>query len=214
MKSDRTRATLGASISFPPDVRDALRHAQEALQGDSNDEYHEALYTLVNVLEEASVDGIGDDPLPAVDAQVKPMKHESATDIKLVVPTYYGKWIQETPGLEDFDEPHQPVLITQPDGLRLSLGTHDNSEFHKPEIQIERRRNGWMIFLQPLGAGETSGFVVFLDDGRSFVAPDGPRDYQVSMVVYEQAVAELDEIKPTCSSCAPTAIIECERKVR
>ena len=38
-------------------------------------------------------------------------------------------------------------------------------------VQVERRPNGWAIFLHPIGGGDPSGYVYFLDDGRSFVLP-------------------------------------------
>jgi hypothetical protein len=39
----------------------------------------------------------------------------------------------------------------------------------KPDIQIERHPNGWKIFLHPLGGSDASGFVYFVDDGRSYL---------------------------------------------
>lgn len=207
MESDRALATLGSAVSLSRNVMDAVRRAQEALQGDSNDEEHDALYALVNALGE---NWSGEIPN---EASYVSSKHESAIDLKMIVPTYNGKWLLENPVLQECDEPHVPVLVTPADGLRIVLGTHDCNDFDKPGIYIERRHNGWMMFLQPHYAGDTSGFVVFLDDGRSYIAPDcDAQEYQTMTVDYEQAVAELDDIKPTGPSCAPTAIIERERK--
>lgn len=215
MKSDR-RGISAASVTITLSVMDALQRAKEALEGDSNDEDHDALYALVAVLEEALAGGLLNEShvsCPFDYTLHKPMKKENAADLKMVVPTYNGKWLQEYPALAEFDEPHLPVLVTLADGLRVILGTHDYDDFEKPDIQIERRHNGWLIFLNPMGAGDPSGFLVFLDDGRSYVAPEcGLHDNQTIMVDYEQAVAEVDDIKPTGPSCVPTGIVEREQK--
>jgi hypothetical protein len=88
--------------------------------------------------------------------------------IKVSVPTYNGKWLNENPDLPEFDEPEVPILVCPADGLRIVLGTHDYNDYSKPDIQVERRHNGWIIFLHAMGGGDPSGYVVFLDDGRSF----------------------------------------------
>jgi hypothetical protein len=62
-----------------------------------------------------------------------------------------------------------PLLVSEADGVRIILGTDDPNDFEKPDIQIERRPGGWSIFLHPVGGGDPSGFVYFLDDGRSYV---------------------------------------------
>jgi len=69
----------------------------------------------------------------------------------------------------EFGDPFTPVLIREADGVRIVLGTHDYEDMQKPDIQIERQPNGWIIFLHPLGGSDPSGYVYFLDDGRSFV---------------------------------------------
>jgi hypothetical protein len=92
-----------------------------------------------------------------------------------VVPTYFGHAIargKAPPSREEFAEPNVPVLISEAEGLRIVLGTHDPDDDEKPDIHIERRPGGWAIFLHPLGTGDPSGFVYFLDDGQSFVVPE------------------------------------------
>jgi hypothetical protein len=97
------------------------------------------------------------------------------SEIRLVVPTYnyqlYGEQVDRYE-LPEFGEPHVPVLIHEAEGVRIVLGTHDYNDYSKPDIQIERRPNGWAIFLHPEGGGDPSGVVYFLDDGRSFVTPE------------------------------------------
>ena len=93
-------------------------------------------------------------------------------ELKLFVPTYYGtaNCKQKVVGDPlDFDEPNVPVLIHEAEGVRIVLGTHDFNDREKPDIQVERRPNGWAIFLHPVGGGDASGYVYFLDDGRSFL---------------------------------------------
>src|SRR5258707_12254861 len=105
-------------------------------------------------------------------------------ELKLLVPTYYG----DTDGKPDFaaksefEEPSVPVLIHAADGVRVVLGTHDFEGSEKPDVQIERRPQGWAIFLHPVGGGDTTGLVYFLDDGRSFVSPDGLSNECIQML--------------------------------
>lgn len=93
-------------------------------------------------------------------------------EFKLTVSTYYGaahckqKIVGDMP---DFDAPDVPVLIHEAGGVRIVLGTHDFHDLEKPDIQIERRPKGWAIFLHPEGGCDPSGYVYFLDDGRSFL---------------------------------------------
>ena len=84
----------------------------------------------------------------------------------------------------------------------------DYHDYEKSDIQVERRHNGWMIFLHPFGGCDACGYVIMLDDGRSFVTPErGAGDYGIQMVDYDEAMAELDDIKPSGLSCAPTMIV-------
>jgi hypothetical protein len=95
-------------------------------------------------------------------------------ELKLLVPTYYGD-TEDKPvfaSKKEFDQPNVPVLICEGEGIRLVLGSHDDLDCNKPDIQIERRPSGWAIFLHPDPCGDASGFVYFLDDGRSFLVPE------------------------------------------
>jgi hypothetical protein len=198
------RALERAQVS--PQIIDALESARAALAGDSNDDEHDALWALVDAFDALIAEGATDAPADRAPADGQDMP---LNGFKMSVPTYNGKWLEEYRGLQDFDEPEVPVLVTPAEGLRIVLGTHDYHDFEKPDIQIERRHNGWMIFLHPVGGSDPSGFVVFLDDGRSFVAPEGVWDeYQIKMVDYEQATAQLDEILPSGLSCRPSVIVE------
>jgi hypothetical protein len=120
-------------------------------------------------------------------------------NLKLSVPTYYGtaNCKQNVLGAEsDFDEPTVPVLIHEADGVRVVLGTHDLNDLAKPDIQIERRPNGWAIFLHPLGGCDASGYVYFLDDGRSFLLRERASAWERSIEILRghKEPPELDEI--------------------
>jgi hypothetical protein len=52
--------------------------------------------------------------------------------------------------------------------VRVVLGSHD-PEDPMPDVQIERRPNGWAIFLHPLGGSDPCAHVYFHDDGRSWL---------------------------------------------
>ncbi len=73
----------------------------------------------------------------------------------------------------DFGPPLVSVLAHEAAGLRVVLGTHDWQSNEFPDVQIERRPNGWALFLHPTGGSDPSGYVYFLDDGRSFVVVEG-----------------------------------------
>ena len=94
-------------------------------------------------------------------------------EFRLSVPTYYGSAICEEQGrgnLAEFDTPNVHVLVHEADGVRIVLGTHDYNDRSKPDVQIERRPKGWAIFLHPDAEDDASGYVYFLDDGRSFLS--------------------------------------------
>jgi hypothetical protein len=115
--------------------------------------------------------------------------------LKISVPTYNGKWLgMPNCKLPDFEDSRVPVLVCPDDGVRMVLGTHDENDRSKPDIQIERRRNGWMIFLHPLGGCDPSGYVFFLDDGRSFVVEQnsGGSTDAIKLLDYETAETEID----------------------
>lgn len=101
----------------------------------------------------------------------------------LTVPTYYGAAQvnpKSFPDKEEFDEPRVPVLVRDADGVRVVLGTNNSQDVERPDVQIERRPNGWAIVLHPIGGGDACGFVYFLDDGRSFLVPEhGPEQIRV-----------------------------------
>ncbi len=93
-------------------------------------------------------------------------------EMKLEVPTYNASYYSrevEREEMPDFGDPIWPVLIHESDGVRIALGTHDIKDTKKPDVQIERQPNGWVIFLHPLGGSDPCGYVYFLDDGRSIL---------------------------------------------
>jgi hypothetical protein len=93
----------------------------------------------------------------------------------LNVPTYYGSIPESelpSPAPQEFDTPYVPVLACRSEGVRIVLGSHEFLDTDFPDVQIERRPKGWAIFLHPLGGGDPSGYVYFLDDGRSYVFPE------------------------------------------
>jgi hypothetical protein len=96
-------------------------------------------------------------------------------ELKLAVPTYnyqlFPNQVDEG-AIPEFGVPHVPVLIREADGVRIVLGTHDYGDLERPDIQIERQPQGWMIFLHPCPGGDASGYVYFLDDGRSFLVKE------------------------------------------
>jgi hypothetical protein len=99
-----------------------------------------------------------------------------APELLLRVPTYHGAVVaggSGDPQREDFDEPYAPVLVRDADGVRILLGSHDDADVDRPDVQIERRPRGWAIFLHPVGGSDPSGYVYFLDDGRSYLLPEG-----------------------------------------
>jgi hypothetical protein len=102
-------------------------------------------------------------------------EEEAAQELKLIVPTYLANMPRKQSKTDDspeFGNPYIPILVREAEGVRIVLGTHDYEDGEKPDIQIERRPNGWAIFLRSLGGGDPSGYVYFLDDGRSFLVPE------------------------------------------
>jgi hypothetical protein len=95
-------------------------------------------------------------------------------ELKIYAPTYYGSLNEqaEAKGLQEFDQPHVPIVVRSADGLRIVLGSHDYFDGNAPDVQIERRPRGWALFLHPLGGSDPCGYVYFLDDGRSFLVPE------------------------------------------
>ena len=123
---------------------------------------------------------------------------ELPDELALMVPTYYGHSTRaEDASLPDFDSPHVPVLVLTCDGVRVVLGSHASETRTTPEVQIERRPNGWAIFLMPCGEGDESGYVFFLDDGRSFLVPNGGEGVigRIEIVDDLDDIPELDKVK-------------------
>lgn len=95
--------------------------------------------------------------------------------LRLRVPTYNANLFPTqigTGSMPEFGPPHIPVVIHPAEGIRIVLGSYDSAEWSRPEVQIERQPNGWVIFLRPVGGGDASGLVYLLEDGRSFVVPE------------------------------------------
>jgi hypothetical protein len=119
--------------------------------------------------------------------------------LKVHVPTYYGGAFEKEVAegeKPEFGDPYVPVLAREADGVRIVLGSHDYFDMSKPDIQIERRPNGWAIFLHPEAGGDASGFLYFLDDGRSFVSPENATTPAVEMLEQPKAAALVDGIEP------------------
>jgi hypothetical protein len=118
---------------------------------------------------------------------------------EMLVPTYYGMMyakIDPHQNKEDFGEPVVPVLIRHAEGVRVVLGTHDFEDMTQPDIQIERRPQGWAIFLHPNGGGDASGMVYFLDDGRSYILPDGLPSDEIRFVQFQEEIPLIDDPPP------------------
>jgi hypothetical protein len=93
-------------------------------------------------------------------------------ELTLTVPTYNASLFPkevEANLIPEFGEPNLPVLIHEGEGIRIVLGTHDYNDIDKPDVQIERQPNGWVLFLHPFGGCDACGYVYLLDDGRSFL---------------------------------------------
>lgn len=121
------------------------------------------------------------------------------SEIKFHVPTYNHGTLDQTAGTEgkpEFGDPYVPLVIRRADGVRIVLGTHDYFDSSKPDIQIERRPHGWVIFLHPVGAGDPSGHIYFLDDGNSFLVPE--RDLgttpPIKALQWDETVPEIDKL--------------------
>jgi hypothetical protein len=125
--------------------------------------------------------------------------HRPNDEMLFRVPTYYGSAQlrgRDAVTREEYDEPIAPVLVSEADGLRLVLGSHDIDDTDVPDIQVERRPNGWTIFLHPIGGSDPSGYVYFLDDGRSFILPEMPfgATPPIEWVRNNQECSEVDEV--------------------
>jgi len=93
-------------------------------------------------------------------------------ELRLTVPTYNASLFprEVAAGLiPEFGEPTYPVLIREAEGVRVILGSHDFGDTDKPDVQIERQPNGWVVFLHPVGGLDPCGYVYLFDDGRSYL---------------------------------------------
>ncbi len=131
-------------------------------------------------------------------------------ECRLWVPTYFGRayCVRGVDG-EDFDNPYVQVLVHQAEGVRIVLGSHDCKDLNVPDIQIERRPNGWAIFLHPVGGGDPSGYVYFLDDGRSLLLKENEWATEAIVVLdsHEEPL-EVDDLgaldHTRCARCGKT----------
>ena len=103
--------------------------------------------------------------------------------LEFSVPTFYGSAGIANSESEEFREPFVPVLVTRCGGVRLVLGTFDYDDASKPDVHIERRPNGWAVFVHPDG-GDPAAFIYILDDGRTFILPEMNTSMPVA-IVYE-----------------------------
>jgi hypothetical protein len=120
-------------------------------------------------------------------------------ELRLMVPTHVGELQAQGVDLgtdTDYGDPQVPVIIHEADGVRVVLGTHEYLDCEAADIQIERRLNGWAIFLHPLPGGDPCGYVYFLDDGRSFLVPEWHGVTETIRVV-ERRPPEIDLPAPT-----------------
>jgi len=121
-------------------------------------------------------------------------KAEGVANTKFIVdvPAYYGTEDQE------FGEPTQHVVVSSDNGVRIQLGGEgcpERDEF-PPELVVERRPNGWCLFIISEGGGDASGFVFMLDDGRCFAVPEwyGPGSMNLVPLEDEQRVSEIQRL--------------------
>lgn len=97
--------------------------------------------------------------------------------IAMEIPTFFGHVREQTTANStepEFGPPFVEVSMYRQEGVRIIMHTPGIDDDDQPDIHIERRPRGWAIFLHPEGSNDPSGFIYFLDDGRSFVVPNGP----------------------------------------
>jgi hypothetical protein len=121
-------------------------------------------------------------------------------EVKVYVPTYYGALLAKQVAKSDepeFGAPLVPLFIRDEDGLRVLLGAPHRDRDEDADILIERRPNGWAIFLHPLTGCDPIGCVYFLDDGRSFLAKELPLGPTPAIQVLEshESVPGIDDLR-------------------
>ena len=104
------------------------------------------------------------------------------------VPTYNASLFGDEAAkgiVPEFGAPEIPVLVREADGLQIVLGSHDFRDCTKPDVQIERQPNGWVIFLHHCGGSDPAGYVYFYDDGRCVLLKERPYDKELEIQVLE-----------------------------
>lgn len=126
------------------------------------------------------------------------MDYEPEEQHIFVVPTYLGATPakQADDSLEEFGPPEVKVMTYRECGMRVILGIPNREFDHCPDIKVERRPNGWAIFLHPMPMGDPSGYVYFLDDGRSILIPDLWESASIQIRSPDEGIPEVDTIPP------------------
>jgi len=88
------------------------------------------------------------------------------------VPTYYRPQKRADGKLksEGFATPCVPIVVHEECGVRIALGACDWRQRNTPDIQIERRPNGWAIFVRT-GDIDPCALLFILDDARTVCVP-------------------------------------------
>ena len=60
--------------------------------------------------------------------------------------------------MPEFGDPSYPVLVRPCDGVRISLGSHDFFDLHKPDIQLASSQ--WLAIFLTLGGSDRSGYAI------------------------------------------------------
>lgn len=114
----------------------------------------------------------GDTLCSGCGARLASLVVEEAEEIKSLVVdclTYYGN---SKTASEEWAPPAVTISAHEEEGLRIVLGSAEHFDTSVPDIAVERRPGGWAIFLHPVPGGDPSGYLYFLDDGRSFICFD------------------------------------------
>ncbi len=136
-------------------------------------------------------------------------------EFEMSIPTFYGASYGDPTAFahkEEFDEPYVPLLASKQNGMRIVLGATDSEDGDSPDIHIERRPNGWAIFLHPRGEGDPSGYVYFLDDGRSYLVPVGGPSDRIRVLDDDETVPMIDDPPQMPLLSSPSHIAKTQRK--